>query len=126
MFQPLDFNNIDNAADASQQQKQPGVTFEVVKLPVTDWQCCDSILQYGRTALHAAGIEGHVTTAEALLKEGADVKAIDEVRLNMLVAIIFIVHSFGLSAAFKYIDVSTICIMQFSNASDVIDRNQQK
>ena len=51
----------------------------------------------------------------------------------MLVAIILIVHSFGLSAAFQYRNVSTVCLVQFSNAtggvvaqSTCTDRNQQQ
>ena len=98
----------------------------MVKPLILDRYCCRSILQYGRTPLHIATRGGHVTTAKALLKAGADVKAIDEVRLNMLVAIVLIVHCFGLSAVFKYIDVSTFCMVQLSNATDVIDRNQQQ
>ena len=48
-----------------------------------------------------------------LLKAGADVKATDLVRSNVLVAIISIVYSLALSTASQYIKVSTVCVVQF-------------
>ena len=54
-------------------------------------------LQIGGTPLHHAAWGGHTATAEVLIKAGADVKATDTVRSNMLAAMIWIVYSLALS-----------------------------
>ena len=54
-------------------------------------------LQSDNTPLHEAAARGHTATSEVLLKAGADVKATDRVRSNMLAAMIWIVYSLALS-----------------------------
>ena len=93
---------------------------------MTDWRCCDSILQDQRTHLHEAARGGHTPTAEVLLKVGADVKATGKVRGNVLIAIILFLCSLSVSTAFQYINKSAACLVQFSPADNVFDTDQQE
>ena len=63
-------------------------------------------MQYGSTPLHKAANKGYTVTAEVLLKGGADVKATNKVGSNGWVAIVSVVSSLALSAAFQYINVT--------------------
>ena len=86
----------------------------------------ESMLQGGTTPLLWAAIVGHVTTAEVLLKAGADVNARDKVMSNLEVAIISMVYSLAMSVTLQYTSVSTVCEMYFSNIDNASDTDQQQ
>ena len=109
----VQFTTIGNAIETEQQELQPDPPSEAVRPSVTDWECCDSILQHQGTPLHEAARGGHTATAEFLLKAGADVKAINRVRWNVLIAIISMLCSLAVSTAFQCIKKSAACLVPF-------------